>query len=130
MRTALLISTFLAVRMIATAAADPAISEGAGQWVCVPDDSRQLQVQIDFVERIYRRCDQRTCSTFDLAFAEDGEGTVAFIFGPNGQMQVADDGAHYVETVEVGGRIITSCGACSFRSLDDLYIEDAEHRGS
>lgn len=127
---ALLISTLLTVRLIATAAADPAISDGSGQWICIPDDSRHPQVQIDFVERVYRRCDQHTCSTFDLAFAEHDDGTVSFSFGANGQMQAADDGARYLETVVIGGQTIASRGSCSFRSLDDLYIENTERSGS
>lgn len=126
MRTTLLLSVLLSARLIVTATAAPALSDGSGQWLCLPEDWRNPQVQIDFDERVYRRCDQHTCSTFDLTPIQRDGDVVVFTFGETGEMRAAPDGTRYVETVMVGGEIISSRGSCSFRDLDELYLEDAE----
>ena len=46
------------------------ITDAAGQWYCLPDDPRHPQIQIDFIEDAYRRCDQHICSIYELSPVE------------------------------------------------------------
>ena len=123
MRTMIAISFLLTARLVATAAADPALTDASGQWYCLPDDPSQPQVQIDFTEDAYRRCDQYICSIYDLSPVEQAGDFVRITFGDVGVMEASPDGARYVETVSVGGANIVNRGSCEFRSLDDLYLE-------
>jgi hypothetical protein len=124
MRATIAISFLISARLVATAMADPAISDASGQWFCQPDDPRQPQIQIDFIEDAYRRCDQHICSVYDLSPVEQNDDQVRITFGGVGILDARADGARYIETVEVGGTRIVNQGSCEFRSLDDLYIEN------
>ena len=129
MRAMIAISFLISARLVATAAAGPAISDASGQWFCQPDDPDQPQIQIDFIEDAYRRCDQHICSTYDLSPVEQTDDRVRITFGGVGVLDARADGTRYVETVEVGGTRIVNRGWCEFRSLDDLYIESTPTSG-
>jgi len=126
MRAMIAISVLITARLVATAAADPSISDGSGQWFCQPDDPRHPQIQIDFIEDAYRRCDQHICSIYDLSPVEQTGDQVRIAFGGVGVLEANADGARYVETVDVGGTQIVNQGACEFRSLDDLHLEGTQ----
>lgn len=126
MRAVVAISALISVRLVATAMADPAISDASGQWFCQPDDPRQPQIQIDFIEDAYRRCDQHICSIYDLEPVERAGARVRISFGGIGVIEAAPDGAYYAETVTVGSTRIVNRGTCTFRSLDELHLENTQ----
>lgn len=126
MRAMVAISVLMTARLVATAAADPAISDASGQWFCQPDNPAQPQIQIDFIEDAYRRCDQHICSVYDLSPVEQDGDQIRIAFGGVGILDARADGARYVETVEVGGARIVNQGSCEFRSLDDLHFESIQ----
>ncbi len=129
MRATFAISVLITARLVATAAADPAISDASGQWFCLPDDPQHPQIQIDFIEDAYRRCDQHICSVYDLPSVERADDQVRITFGGVGIFDANADGSRYVETVELGLSRIINKGSCEFRSLDDLYIEKTQNQG-
>lgn len=122
MHTTIAISFLMTVRLVASAA-DPAISDASGQWFCQPDDPRHPQIQIDFVEGAYRRCDQHTCSIYTLSPVESVGDNIRITFGNDGILEAQANGAQYTETVSIGGTPIVSHGSCEFKSLDELYLE-------
>ena len=126
MRAMIAISVLITARLVATATAAPAITDASGQWFCQPDDPHHPQIQIDFVEDAYRRCDQHICSIYDLSPVEQAGDHVRITFGGVGVMEASPDGARYVETVKVGGTRIINQGSCTFRSLDDLHLENTQ----
>ena len=123
MRVMMVISVLMTVRLVATAAADPAISDASGQWFCLPDNPRHPQIQIDFVEGAYRRCDQHICSIYALSPVESIGDDIRITFGDDGVLDARANGARYTETVSVGRTPIVSHGSCEFKSLDELYLE-------
>ncbi|MEP4380599.1 MAG: hypothetical protein ABJ215_07020 [Alphaproteobacteria bacterium] len=123
MRTMIALSVLITARLVATAAADPAITDATGQWYCLPDDPRQPQIQIDFIEDAYRRCDQHICSIYDLSPLTQSGDHVRIAFGGVGVLEARLDGSRYVETVRVGADTIINQGGCEFRHLDDLHLE-------
>lgn len=123
MRAMIAISVLITARLVASAAADPAITDASGQWFCQPDDPRHPQIQIDFIEDAYRRCDQHICSTYPLSPVEALGQDIRITFGDVGILDARANGARYTETVTVGTSRIVSRGSCAFRSLDELYLE-------
>lgn len=121
MRAKFGISVLITARLVATAAADPAISDASGQWFCLPDDAHHPQIQIDFIEGL---CDQHICKVFYLLPVEQADDQVRIKFGGVGIFDASVDGSRYIETVELGSSRIINRGSCEFRSLDDLYIEN------
>lgn len=117
------ISILISARLVATAAADPSITDASGQWFCQPDDPHHPQIQIDFVEGAYRRCDQHICSIYELSPVELVGDDIRISFGDVGVLNAPANGARYTETVTIGGTRIVSHGGCEFRSLDELYLE-------
>jgi hypothetical protein len=126
MRAMIAISVLITARLMATAVADPAITDGSGQWYYQPDDPHHPQIQIDFVEDAYRRCDQHICSIYDLSPIEQAGDHVRITFGDVGVMEASPDGARYAETVTIGDTRIINRGSCEFRSLDDLHLESTQ----
>lgn len=123
MRATMALSVLLTARLISTAVAAPAISDASGQWFCQPDDNRHPQIQIDFVDGAYRRCDQHICSIYPLSPVESFGEDIRITFGGVGVLYAPADGTHYTETVTVGDASIVSQGVCEFRSLGELYLE-------
>ena len=123
MRATIVISVLIMARLATTAMADPAITDASGQWFCQPDDPRHPQIQIDFVEGAYRRCDQHICSIYALSPVEALGEDIRITFGDVGTLDAPANGARYTETVTVGTTSIVSHGSCEFRSLDELYLE-------
>ncbi len=126
MRATIAISVLISARLVATAAAGPAISDASGQWFCLPDDPAQPQIQIDFIEDAYRRCDQHICSIYELSPVEQSGDQIRITFGDIGVLDARLDGTRYVETVDVGATRVINQGSCAYRSLDDLYLEDGQ----
>ena len=126
MRAMIAISVLITARLVATATAAPAITDASGQWFCKPDDPHHPQIQIDFVEDAYRRCDQHICSIYALSPVESVGDNIRITFGDGGVLNAPVNGARYTETVTVGDTSIVSRGVCEFRSLDDLYIESTQ----
>lgn len=126
MRATIALSVLLTARLVATAAADPSLADASGQWFCQPDRQDQPQIQIDFLEGAYRRCDQHICSIYPLLPVEMVDGDIRISFGGVGTLDAPANGARYVETVTVGGTDVVNRGSCAFRSLDELYIERPE----
>jgi hypothetical protein len=126
MRAMIVISVLMTARLVATAAADPAITDASGQWYCLPDDPHHPQIQIDFIEDAYRRCDQHICSIYDLSPVEQAGDQVRITFGDAGVMEASPDGARYVETVTLGSARIVNRGSCAFRSLDDVHLDNTQ----
>lgn len=123
MRAMIAISVLIMARLATTAMADPAITDASGQWFCQPDDPRHPQIQIDFIEGAYRRCDQHICSIYALSPVEALGEDIRITFGDVGVLDAPANGARYTETVTVGTSSIVSRGSCEFRSLDELYLE-------
>jgi hypothetical protein len=126
MRTMIAISVLITMRLVASAAADPAITDASGQWFCQPDDPHHPQIQIDFVEAAYRRCDQHIYLIYALSPVEAFGDDIRITFGDIGVLNAPSDGTRYTETVTIGGTSVVSRGGCEFRSLDDLYLENPQ----
>ncbi len=118
MRGLTVVSVLILSRFVATAAADPAISDASGLWNCLLDRSGQPQIQIDFTEMAYRRCDQHICSTYDLAPVEAVDTNVRIVFGGIGTFVASVDGQRYTETVTVGEARVVNHGHCEHRAAD------------
>ncbi len=115
-----LIVLSLAMLFAATsiAAAAPSLAAQEGSWICLPDDQIAPQVLVDFEENIYRRCDQNTCSQYDILGVQRYPDATEVSFAPGAIMRADDDGSRYTETVSFGNLTITSSGACTFRSSE------------
>jgi len=123
MRMMIALTVLITARLVATATADPAITDASGQWFCQPDDPHHPQIQIDFIEDAYRRCDQHICSIYALSPVESLGDDIRIKFGGIGVLDAPAHGARYTETVTIGGTRIVSHGSCEFRHLDELYLE-------
>lgn len=110
---------FLSSLVIALAAsplaAAPSLTAQLGRWVCLPDDRTAPQVLVDFEERVYRRCDQNTCTTYDILAVRPAGDALEIAFAPQAYMRVSDDGARYHERMTVGDTIVRTAGSCRFR---------------
>lgn len=126
MRAMIAISVLITARLVSTAIAAPSIADASGQWFCQPDDPHQPQIQIDFIEDAYRRCDEHICSIYDLSPVQSSGNHVEIAFGGVGVLEATPDGTRYVETVRVGETMITNTGSCAYRSLDDLHLETTQ----
>lgn len=118
MRGLTVVSILILSRFVATAAADPAISDASGLWNCLPERSGQPQIQIDFNEKVYRRCDQHICSTYELAPVEAADAGVRISFGGIGAFVASAGGRRYTETVTVGEARVVNHGHCEHRAAD------------
>jgi len=131
MRTA---SLSLAVLLAAaTTAAAASLAAQEGRWVCLPDDPAAPQVMVDFEERLYRRCDQNTCASYDILSVRHHAGATEIAFAPGAILHADDAGARYREIRVTGGATITASGGCTFRGYgpdsDALGKEHVRQRG-
>ncbi len=88
---------------------------------------------IDFAENVYRRCDQNTCSSYDILEVQRHRDMTAISFAPGAVMRADDDGGRYTEYRKTGDAIVTSSGGCSFRGdqpvPDGFEMEELRRRG-
>ena len=86
-----LIVLSLAILLAATsiAAAAPSLAAQEGRWVCLPDDQTAPQVLVDFEENVYRRCDQNTCTNYDILTVQRDAKTTEISFAPGAIMRAA-----------------------------------------
>jgi len=124
----IILSLTLLFAATAIAAAAPSLAAQEGSWVCLPDDQTAPQVLVDFEENVYRRCDQNTCSSYDILAVRPHPDATEISFSPGAHMRADDDGARYTESVTRGGATITSSGSCTFRGLDPDAFEKEEMR--
>ncbi len=73
---------------------------------------------VDFEDKVYRRCDQNTCVSYDILFVRPHAESTEVSFAPSAIMRADDDGSRYTETLTIGGTPITSSGTCAFRGGD------------
>ncbi|MDA0653285.1 MAG: hypothetical protein O3C49_08425, partial [Proteobacteria bacterium] len=107
---------FFAATSIAAAA--PSLAAREGQWVCLPDDDTAPQVLGDFEENIYRRCDQYSCSQYDILGVRQLPEATEVAFASGAILSADDDGGRYTETLDFGDTAISASGTCSFRGDD------------
>ena len=124
----------LAMLMVATsvAMAAPSLAAQEGSWICLSDDPIAPQVLVDFEENIYRRCDQNTCSLYDILGVRRHRNTTEVSFAPGASMRADDDGSRYTETLVLGNAMITSSGECTFRGKEpepDAFEKGEPRRG-
>ena len=114
MRT-LLVAMALLLAFPSPTSAAPALADRDGSWVCLPDEQTAPQVLIDFTENIYRRCDQNTCSLYDIVVVRQEGEVVEISFAAHARLRADNAGGRYTETLKFGETTITSSGSCSFR---------------
>lgn len=111
----IILSLTILIAATSIAAATPSLAAQEGRWVCLPDDQTAPQVLVDFEENIYRRCDQNTCTSYDILSVRRHPEATEVSFAPGAILRADDDGARYTEILNRGGSTITSTGSCSFR---------------
>ncbi len=115
-------SIFLSLAMLfaatSIAAAAPSLAAQEGSWICLPDDQTAPQVLVDFEENVYRRCDQNTCSSYDILAVRRHPDATEISFAPGAVLRADDDGSRYTEIRTTGGATITSSGGCTFRGQE------------
>jgi hypothetical protein len=104
----------LVLLFAATPAFAVSVADATGRWICRPADPAWPQILIDHTEDAYRRCDQNTCVTFEIASIEADTARVTVHFGAGNHLAVASDGADYFETLRIGDAIVHTSGACAF----------------
>ena len=109
------------VAVAVTAGANAAgIDDRRGRWSCMPTTPLAPQIEIDFTDAEYRRCDQNICSSYDLTAPEVRFGkrdrNVVIVFAPRSQFVAAGDGSHFVETIVRGANEYVSSGSCDYRA--------------
>lgn len=115
----LILLTFSIVFVLSSAAvAAPSLFAQEGKWVCLPDDSLAPQVLIDFEENVYRRCDQNTCSLYDILDVQRQAAGTVVSFAPGASLVVPNSGGRYTESLTLGASKITSTGECSFQNIE------------
>lgn len=114
----ILLSLTLLFAATSIAAAAPSLAAQEGSWVCLPDDQSAPQVLVDFEENVYRRCDQNTCSQYDILAVRRASDTTEISFAPGAMLRADDGGNRYTEIRITGGKTITASGACTFRGLE------------
>jgi hypothetical protein len=114
----ILLSFAILLAATSIAAAAPSLAAQEGSWVCLPDDRTAPQVLVDFEENVYRRCDQNTCSSYDILAVRRHADTTEISYAPGAVMRADDDGSRYTEIRSTGAATITSSGTCSFRGQE------------
>ncbi|NNE83082.1 MAG: hypothetical protein HKN28_03840, partial [Alphaproteobacteria bacterium] len=99
-----------------SATAQPSLAAQTGSWVCLPDDKTAPQVFVDFEENIYRRCDQNICSQYEILAVRQKPDATEISFSPTAIFSADDAGGRYQESLKFGDAILTTSGACTFRS--------------
>lgn len=118
-------SAFSAILLLAALEAHGAPFDAAdGQWLCLPDAPHWPQILVDFEENAYRRCDQNTCTSYDIAAFEPGRETVTVVFGAGARFTVRRDGDAYLETIRIGANESHTRGACTLRDSDEPYTPE------
>jgi len=111
----IVLSLTLLFAATAIAAAAPSLAAQEGSWICLPDDQTAPQVLVDFEENVYRRCDQNTCSSYDILAVRRLPDATEISFAPGAILRADDGGSRYTEIRTTGGATITSSGGCTFR---------------
>lgn len=103
----------------AVQASAASLADQSGRWSCTPTQPLTPQVEIDFEEREYRRCDQNICSAYDLA-----EPSARMVTMPDGvRIGFAPDslffsdlaGHAYTEILQRGATRHIATGTCLYR---------------
>ena len=96
------------------------LADRAGRWSCTPVERLAPQIEIDFVDLEYRRCDQNICSAYDLTDDVSrivvAEGRIAILFAPDSRFVAEIDGGHFTEILHRGTLEYASTGACEWHS--------------
>ena len=127
------LSLALLVAATVAAAAAPSLAAQQGRWVCLPDDQTAPQVLVDFEEKMYRRCDQNTCVSYDILAVRPKADSTEVAFAPGAVMWSDDNGGRYTETLTRGGTPNTSSGTCAYRGdapEPDGFEKQEMRRGS
>ncbi len=93
------LSFALLLAAVSTASGAPSLAAQEGQWVCLPDDQTAPQIMVDFEERVYRRCDQNTCSLYDIVGVHRRDAATEIAFAPGALLRTGDSGGRYIETL-------------------------------
>lgn len=109
---------FTLLSLLATtpaAAAGPSLAAQDGRWVCLPDDPAAPQVLVDFEENAYRRCDQNTCTSYDIQSVRRHGAVTEILFAPDSRLRAIDTGGQFTELRKAGDAIVVSTGTCAHR---------------
>lgn len=113
--------------------AAPSLAAQEGTWICLPDDQTAPQVLVDFEGNVYRRCDQNTCSSYDILAVRRHADVTEVSFAPGAVLRADDGGSRYTEIRSTGGATITSSGGCTFRGQElepDAFEQEEMRRRS
>jgi hypothetical protein len=101
------------------------LAERTGRWSCTPVERLAPQIEIDFVDQEYRRCDQNICSAYDLTDDASriavAEGRIAILFAPDSRFVAEIDGGRFTEILHRGSQEYASTGACEWHSDTPVF---------
>ena len=87
------------------------------KWICSSSGCKTVpptvNVDLDFVNNVYKRCDAKGCDSHLLTATMSGLYTVITLVGKGGTfLKTLNDGSRFVEVASSGTGVFTAFGAC------------------
>lgn len=92
------------------------LEDQQGQWTCLSPAPLAPQIQIDFEDSEYRRCDQNICSAYAMVSSDvsfhDGGAIIEIAFTTMATFRANSDGSHFSEKIVRGPTEYVIEGTC------------------